>query len=298
MNRKGIILAGGAGTRLAPATLAISKQLLPVFDKPMIYYPLTTLMLAGIKDIIIISTPRDLPQYQFLLGNGEGLGVSISYAEQTHPNGVAESLIIAKDFLSGASVSLILGDNIFYGHDFTSLLRSAGRNEDGATIFAYPVKDPERFGVVEFSTTGEVVTLEEKPENPKSRYAATGLYFFDNTASERAESITPSARGELEITDVNQSYLDDGLLNVEVMGRGEAWLDAGTHDSLLDASMFVKTLEQRQGLKIGCPEEVSWRSKWISTDQLLELSYTYKNTDYGNYLRQLPNDRVAGLGVL
>ncbi|ENO89889.1 glucose-1-phosphate thymidylyltransferase RfbA [Thauera linaloolentis] len=287
MHRKGIILAGGSGTRLHPATLAISKQLLPVFDKPMVYYPLSTLMLGGIRDILLISTPQDTPRFQQLLGDGSQWGITLQYAVQPKPEGLAQALIIADAFLAGAPSALVLGDNLFYGHELHRLLQKAAASTEGATVFAYHVHDPERYGVVEFSADGKVRSIEEKPAQPKSSYAVTGLYFYDGSASARAASLRPSARGELEITDLNRLYLDDGILTVETMGRGYAWLDTGTHDSLLDASQFIATLERRQGLKVACPEEIAYRMHWIDAARLERLAAPLAQNDYGRYLLRL-----------
>ncbi len=290
--RKGIILAGGSGTRLHPATLAISKQLIPVYDKPMIYYPLSALLLAGIRDILIISTPQDTPRFEQLLGDGARWGLKLQYAVQPSPDGLAQAFLIGEDFLDGAPSALVLGDNIFYGHDLGRRLAAASASETGATVFAYPVTDPERYGVVEFNAQGQAVSLEEKPAKPKSRYAVTGLYFYDEQVVAHAKALQPSPRGELEITDLNRRYLDAGQLDVQLFGRGDAWLDTGTHDSLLEAGAFVQTLEKRQGLKACCPEEICWRQGWISDAQLAELAKPLAKSGYGQYLQQVLTDKV------
>ncbi|MDH0900949.1 glucose-1-phosphate thymidylyltransferase RfbA [Comamonas aquatica] len=284
--RKGIILAGGSGTRLHPATLAISKQLLPVYDKPMIYYPLSTLMLAGIREILIISTPQDTPRFTQLLGDGSQWGLNLQYAVQPSPDGLAQAFLIGEQFLDGAPSALVLGDNIFYGHDFQKLLGDADAQQTGSTVFAYHVQDPERYGVAEFDAQGRVLSLEEKPKVPKSNYAVTGLYFYDAHVVELAKSLQPSPRGELEITDLNKCYLEKEQLNVQLMGRGYAWLDTGTHDSLLEAGQFIATLEQRQGLKVACPEEIAFRAGWIDAAQLEQLAQPLLKNGYGKYLVQ------------
>ena len=291
--RKGIILAGGAGTRLHPATLAVSKQLLPVFDKPMIYYPLSTLMFADIRDIMVISTPQDTPRFEQLLGDGGQWGLRFSYAVQPSPDGLAQALIIGADFVGGDDVTLILGDNVFYGHGFPALLADARDRANGATVFAYRVKDPQRYGVVEFGADGNAISIEEKPHKPKSHYAVTGLYFFDNEAARIARSVKPSGRGELEITDVNRAYLAAGKLKVEILGRGYAWLDTGTHESILEASQFVATVEHRQGVKVACLEEIAFNKGWIGREQVARAAEALAKTSYGQYLRQLMHDEQA-----
>lgn len=287
MTKKGIILAGGSGTRLYPLTKVISKQLMPVYDKPMIYYPLASLMLAGIRDILIITTPRDSESFQELLGDGSQLGISLSYAVQPSPDGLAQAFLIGEKFLGGEGGALILGDNIFYGVGFSEMARRAAAQEEGATVFSYYVSDPERYGIVEFDREGRAVSLEEKPEHPKSHYAVTGLYFYDGSVAEKAKSLKPSARGELEITDLNKLYLEEGILRVEIMGRGYAWLDTGTHESLLQAASYVETIQERQGLKICCPEEIAYQLGYINREQLIRLAEPLMKNEYGKYLMHI-----------
>ena len=296
--RRGIVLAGGSGTRLHPITQAVSKQLLPVYDKPMIYYPLSTLMLAGIREVLIITTPHDQPAFERLLGDGSRWGMEIQYAVQPNPDGLAQAFLIGADFLNGSAAALVLGDNLFHGHDLVPQLVSTDQHSEGATVFAYPVSDPERYGVAEFDSDGKVLSLEEKPAKPKSRYAVTGLYFYDSSVVERAKRVKPSPRGELEITDLNQMYLEDGLLRVELMGRGMAWLDTGTCDSLNDAGSYIRTLEHRQGLQVGCPEEVAWRQGWISNSSLEALALPLKKSGYGTYLLRMLEEGVSDHSVL
>ena len=294
MNHRGIVLAGGAGTRLAPMTTAVSKQLMPVYDKPMVYYPLTTLMLAGIREVLMITTPLDKPSFERLLGDGSAWGMEITYAVQPSPDGLAQAFLIGADFLANAPAALVLGDNLFHGNDLSLQLQAANSDQAGATVFAYPVRDPERYGVVEFDSDGKVLSLAEKPINPRSRFAVTGLYFYDASVVERARQVQPSARGELEITDLNRSYLQDGLLRVELMGRGMAWLDTGTPDSLHEASAYIRTLEHRQGMKVGSPEEVAYRMGWISAAQLEQLAQPLRKSGYGEYLLNLLTEHEAG----
>lgn len=290
--RKGIILAGGSGTRLHPATLAVSKQLVPVYDKPMIYYPLSTLLLAGIREVLVISTPQDTPRFQQLLGDGSAWGIKLEYAVQPSPDGLAQAFIIGADFIGNGPSALVLGDNIFYGNSLVDSLKAANARSEGASVFAYPVTDPERYGVVEFDAQGRALSIEEKPSKPRSRYAVTGLYFYDDQVVGFARNLKPSARGELEITDLNRIYLERGQLDVQIMGRGNAWLDTGTHDSLLEAGQFIQTLEKRQGLKICCPEEICWRQGWIDNARLREIATPLAKSGYGQYLLRIMEDKV------
>lgn len=292
---KGIILAGGAGTRLYPITKSISKQIIPIYDKPMIYYPLSVLMLAGLREILIISTPKDLPLYEDLFGDGSFIGLSISYAEQASPDGLAQAFVIGEDFLNGDEACLVLGDNIFYGYNFGNILTGAASLKRGAKVFGYYVSDPERYGVADFDASGKVLSLEEKPLKPKSNYAVTGLYFYDNTVVEKAKTLKPSARGEFEITDLNRLYMEEDTLNVQLLGRGMAWLDTGTHDSLLQASNFIATIEQRQGLKVACIEEIAYNNGYITKDQLLQLAKPLQKNQYGEYLMRLATDKIRSL---